>query len=121
MAIKQQLQLDMVFFEFLVMPMGLFNAPSLFQSLMNSVFYDYREEFEAVNIDDLLVFSKDETRAYETSSIGAITVKGTSSSSFRISSLKHCLKFISAVKMVKTKICFRNSKFCCECNFFDDL
>lgn len=47
-------------FEFLVMPMGLCNAPSTFQSLMNSVFYDYLDEFVVVYIDDLLVFSKDE-------------------------------------------------------------
>lgn len=42
------------------MPMGLCNAPSTFQSLMNSVFYDYLDDFVVVYIDDLLVFSNNE-------------------------------------------------------------
>jgi len=47
-------------FEYLVMPMGLCNAPATFQSLMNRIFYDCVDVFMVVYMDDLLVFSKDE-------------------------------------------------------------
>ena len=46
-------------FEYLVMPMGLCNAPATFQSLMNQIFYDCIDVFLAVYMDDLLIFSKD--------------------------------------------------------------
>ena len=46
-------------FEYLVMPMGLCNAPATFQSLMNRIFYDCVDVFMVVYMDDLLVFSKD--------------------------------------------------------------
>ena len=46
-------------FEYLVMPMGLCNAPSTFQSLMNTIFYDCIDVFMVVYMDDVLVFSKD--------------------------------------------------------------
>lgn len=42
------------------MPMGFFNAPATFQSLMNSVFYDYMDDFVVVYIDDLLIFIENE-------------------------------------------------------------
>lgn len=45
-------------FEYLVMPMGLCNAPATFQSLMNRIFYDCIDVFLVVYMDDLLVFSK---------------------------------------------------------------
>ena len=45
-------------FEYLVMPMGLCNAPSLFQTLMNNIFYDCVDDFLVVYMDDLLIYSK---------------------------------------------------------------
>ncbi len=45
-------------FEYLVMPMGLCNAPATFQSLMNSIFTDYIDDFMVIYMDDLLVYSK---------------------------------------------------------------
>jgi hypothetical protein len=44
-------------FEYLVMPMGLCNAPATFQTLMNNIFYD---DFLVVYMDDLLILSKNE-------------------------------------------------------------
>lgn len=47
-------------FEYLVMPMGLCNAPATFQSLMNRIFYNCIDVFLVVYMDDLLIFSKNE-------------------------------------------------------------
>ena len=44
-------------FEYLVMPMGLCNAPATFQTLMNRIFYDCIDVFMVVYMDDLLIFS----------------------------------------------------------------
>ena len=44
-------------FEYLVMPMGLCNAPATFQALMNRLFYDCIDIFLVVYMDDLLIFS----------------------------------------------------------------
>ena len=47
-------------FLYLVIPMGLCNAPATFQSLMNRIFYDCVDLFMVIYLDDLLIFSKDE-------------------------------------------------------------
>ena len=52
-------------FEYLVMPMGLCNAPATFQSLMNRIFYDCIDVFMVVYMDDLLIFSKDRSTHYK--------------------------------------------------------
>lgn len=45
-------------YEWMVMPMGMCNSPSTFQSLMNSVFQDYLDDFIIVYLDDVLIYSK---------------------------------------------------------------
>lgn len=47
-------------FEYLVMAMGLCNAPATFQTLMNTIFRDVIDLFIVVYVDDLLIFSETE-------------------------------------------------------------
>ena len=48
------------YYEFVVIPFGLTNAPAMFMCLMNSSFSQYLDKFVVVFIDDILVYSKSE-------------------------------------------------------------
>ena len=47
-------------FEYTVLPLGLCNAPSAFQRLMNSVTGEYIDDFVLVYFNDILVLSATE-------------------------------------------------------------
>jgi hypothetical protein len=45
-------------YEFVVVPFGLSNAPSVFMSLMNGIFINYLDKFVIVFLDNILVYYK---------------------------------------------------------------
>ena len=47
------------------MPFGLTNTPAVFMDLMNRIFRPYLDKFVVVFIDDILIYSKDETEHAE--------------------------------------------------------
>jgi hypothetical protein len=49
-------------FEYNVIPFGLTNAPAAFQSFMNNIFADVRDEFVVVYLDDILIYLDDPSK-----------------------------------------------------------
>ena len=52
-------------YEFLVMPFGVTNAPSVFMSLMNNIFHSVLDQYVVIFIDNILVYSPDEAKHEE--------------------------------------------------------
>lgn len=45
-------------FKYKVLPFGLYNGPATFQRYINSVLFDFLDEFCTAYIDDILIYSK---------------------------------------------------------------
>ncbi|KAG8503243.1 hypothetical protein CXB51_001187 [Gossypium anomalum] len=52
-------------YEFLVMPFRLTDAPAIFMDLMNQIFRPYLDRFVVVFIDNILIYSRDESKHAE--------------------------------------------------------
>ncbi|KAA3473357.1 DNA/RNA polymerases superfamily protein [Gossypium australe] len=52
-------------YEFLAMPFGLTNSPAIFMDLMNRIFRPYLDNFVVIFIDDILIYSRDESEHAE--------------------------------------------------------
>ena len=48
----------------MVMPFGLCNAPSIFQSMINRILHDLLDEGVVVYLDDILIYNEDEKVAH---------------------------------------------------------
>ena len=47
-------------YEFVIMPFGLTNTPTIFMCLMNNIIHKYLDNFVVIFIDDILIYSKSE-------------------------------------------------------------
>ncbi len=45
-------------FEYVMVPFGFINTPSIFQHLINDVFHEYLDDFVICSIDNIFIFSK---------------------------------------------------------------
>lgn len=52
-------------FEYLVMPLGLCNAPAVFQRMMNTIFYDMLDKGVVIYLDDILLYAETEEELLE--------------------------------------------------------